>query len=120
MDAIKVSDLLHFSLDERLQLVEDLWDSIAAEAETSPEVLPLTSAQLQEVRLRSAAHRSDPSEAIRLEEALERIEWWSFSESFRNRVGSSRSGRRRGFERFSMVPIESCMKWSKIGSRFSL
>jgi putative addiction module component (TIGR02574 family) len=74
MDAIKVSDLLHFSLDERLQLVEDLWDSIAAEAETSPEVLPLTSAQLQEVRLRSAAHRSDPSEAIRLEEALVRIE----------------------------------------------
>lgn len=74
MDAIRVSDLLHLSLEERLQLVEDLWDSIASEAESRPESLPLTQAQRQEVRRRSAAHRADPDAASPLDEALDRIE----------------------------------------------
>jgi len=74
MDPIRVSDLLHLSLEERLQLVEDLWDSIASEAESRPESLPLTQAQRREIRRRSAAHRSDPAAAIPIEEALERIE----------------------------------------------
>ncbi len=74
MNAITISDLLHLSVAERLQLFEDLWDSIAAEANSAPERLPVTDAQRQEVLRRSEAHRRNPGEAIPLEEALERIE----------------------------------------------
>ena len=74
MDAIRVSDLLHLTLEERLQLVEDLWDSIASEAEVDPDSLPLSEVQREEIRRRSAAHRSNPAAASPLDEALERIE----------------------------------------------
>ncbi|HEX8673773.1 MAG TPA: addiction module protein [Longimicrobium sp.] len=74
MNAITISDLMHLSVDERLQLVEDLWDSIAAEAVDTPERLPVAEAQRQEILRRSEAHRINPGEAIPLEEALERIE----------------------------------------------
>lgn len=73
MDAITVSDLLHLSVAERLQLVEDLWDSIAAEAENAPGRLPVTEIQRQVVLRRSEAHHRDPGGAIPLEEVLERI-----------------------------------------------
>lgn len=74
MSAITVSDLLHLSLHERLQLVEDLWDSIASETGEAPERLPVTEAQRAEILRRSEAHRRNPAEAVPLEEALERIE----------------------------------------------
>jgi len=74
MNAITISDLMHLSLDERLQLVEDLWDSIATEALRAPERLPVADGQRQEILRRSAAHRANPGEAIPLEEVLERIE----------------------------------------------
>ena len=74
MNAITISDLMHLSVDERLQLVEELWDSIAAEAVDTPERLPVAEAQRREIHRRSEAHRINPSEAIPLEDALERIE----------------------------------------------
>jgi putative addiction module component (TIGR02574 family) len=74
MDTVRASDLLHLSLEERIQLVEDLWDSIASEAESRPDSLPLTEAQRREIRRRSAGHRADPAAAFSLDEALERIE----------------------------------------------
>jgi putative addiction module component (TIGR02574 family) len=73
MSAITISDLLHLSVAERLQLVEDLWDSIAAEAVDAPERLPITEGQRQEILRRSEAQRRSPGEAIPLEEVLERI-----------------------------------------------
>ncbi|HEX6861543.1 MAG TPA: addiction module protein, partial [Thermoanaerobaculia bacterium] len=60
MGTITISDLLHLSVAERLQLVEDLWDSIAAE----PEALQLTQAQKEELDRRMAEHRADPGSAI--------------------------------------------------------
>ena len=60
MGTISVSDLLHLSVAERLQLVEDLWDSIAAQ----PEALELTEAQKEELDRRLAEHRVDPGSAI--------------------------------------------------------
>jgi putative addiction module component (TIGR02574 family) len=54
---------------ERMQLVEDLWDSVAAEANADPDRLPMS-----EVLRRSDAYRRNPGAAIPLEEALERIE----------------------------------------------
>ena len=64
------SDLLQLSPAERIQLAQDLWDSVAAE----PQVLPISEAQRQEVARRSEAHRHNPAEAIPLEDALERID----------------------------------------------
>jgi putative addiction module component (TIGR02574 family) len=72
--SVRVSDLLHLSLEERIQLVGDLWDTIAAEAESRPESLPLTQAQREVIRRRSADHRADPAAASPLDEALDRIE----------------------------------------------
>lgn len=54
-------DFLRLSVAERIQLAEDIWDSIAAE---SPESASLTPAQLQEVQARVQAHDQDPSTAV--------------------------------------------------------
>jgi putative addiction module component (TIGR02574 family) len=54
-----------WSVDERLLLVQEIWDSIALEAERSQ----LTDAQRQEVDRRLAAHRADPGAAIPWEQA---------------------------------------------------
>ncbi|HEU0302382.1 MAG TPA: addiction module protein [Longimicrobium sp.] len=74
MDTITISDLLHLSIAERIQLVEDLWDSVAAEAAVLPEQLPVSDAQRSELLRRSAAHRQNPHEAVPLDEALDEIE----------------------------------------------
>lgn len=66
-------EIAKLSLDERIALVEAIWDSIAAEVEASP----LTEAQRQEVDRRLAAHRANPQSAIPWEqveaEALARL-----------------------------------------------
>lgn len=54
-------DFLGLSVAERIQLVEDIWDSIAAE---SPEAAALTTPQLQELQRRLDAHDQDPSSAV--------------------------------------------------------
>lgn len=69
MGTITISDLLHLSVAERLQLVEDLWDSIA----TEPEALELTQAQKDELDRRMAEHRADPGSAIPWEEVRTRL-----------------------------------------------
>jgi putative addiction module component (TIGR02574 family) len=55
------SEIAKLSLTERIQLVEDLWDSIAAESSTS---LALTEAQKAELRRRLQAHQDDPASAL--------------------------------------------------------
>ena len=74
MNTITVSDLMHLSIAERIQLAEDLWDSVAAEAARSPERLPVSDAQRRELLRRSVAHRQNPHEAVPLDEALDEIE----------------------------------------------
>lgn len=69
MSTISVSDLLHLSVAERIQLVEDLWDSIA----TEPEVMELTQAQKEELDRRLAEHKADPGSAIPWEEVRARL-----------------------------------------------
>jgi len=54
-------EIARLTLAERIQLVEDLWDSIAAEASQS---VPLTEEQLAELQRRSRAHQQDPASAI--------------------------------------------------------
>ncbi len=61
------------SVAERVQLVQEIWDSIAAEIEQTP----LTEAQRHEIDRRLAAHRANPQAAIPWEqvkaEALARL-----------------------------------------------
>jgi putative addiction module component (TIGR02574 family) len=67
-------ELFKLSAAERLELVEELWDSIAAEAERDAGVLPLTDAQKEELDRRIAAHRADPSRVVPWDEV--RKELW--------------------------------------------
>jgi putative addiction module component (TIGR02574 family) len=57
-------DYRRLSLTERLQLVEDIWDSIAEEAREAPDALPLSDEQRAELRRRREAHRTDPESAV--------------------------------------------------------
>ena len=57
MAKISLSDVLELSVSERIQLVEDIWDSIAE----GPEPAPLTEAQRQELDRRLEAHRENPT-----------------------------------------------------------
>jgi putative addiction module component (TIGR02574 family) len=51
-------------IDQRLQLVEDIWDSIAEEANARPQSLPLTEAQRAELERRVADADANPEESI--------------------------------------------------------
>jgi putative addiction module component (TIGR02574 family) len=63
-------DFSHLTPTERVQLADDLWESLAEE----PEVLPLTEVQAEELDRRLEAYRKDPSAGIPWREALEEIE----------------------------------------------
>lgn len=66
-------DYRHLSLAERLQLVEDIWDSIAEEAQNAPEAVPLSEVQRAELRRRREAHQQDPSSAIPWDQVREEL-----------------------------------------------
>ena len=51
-----LSEILKLSVSERIQLVEDIWDSIAAETDT----LPLTDTQRAELDRRLADAEANP------------------------------------------------------------
>jgi len=54
-----VVDIAQLSVAERIQLVEDLWDSLAV----NPGDVPITQAQRDELDRRLQAHRDNPGEA---------------------------------------------------------
>jgi len=58
-------DFINLSVAERIQLAEDIWDSIVAE---NPEAATLSPAQLQELHARLEAHEQDPSSAVSWEQ----------------------------------------------------
>ena len=63
-------ELRELSRSERLQLVQDLWDSIAEE----PESVPVTEAQEAELDRRLEAHRDDPAAGAAWAEVKERLQ----------------------------------------------
>lgn len=69
MSTRPLSELLKLSEAERIQLAQDLWDSIPPESEA----FPLSEEHRQELERRSAAHEADPSSAIPWEEARARL-----------------------------------------------
>lgn len=56
------------SIEDRLALVQEIWDSIAAEADQ----VPLTEVQRKELERRLAAHAADPTNVIPWEEVKAR------------------------------------------------
>ena len=64
------TDYLKLSVSERIQLVEDIWDSIAAD---SVDDFPLTEKQKRELNRRLEAHRADPTSAIPWEQVRARL-----------------------------------------------
>ena len=58
------------SVAQRILLVEEIWDSIAAEAEQ----LPLTGAQQQDLQLRIAAYEADRHAGSTWEEVKARLQ----------------------------------------------
>ena len=60
-----ISNFKDRPVSERIQLVEDIWDSIAEE---TPVPLQLSAADRAELQRRIAAHQADPSSSIPWEE----------------------------------------------------
>ena len=56
-----IDEFRKLSVTERIQLVEDIWDSIAVD---SPDAVQLTPAQREEIQRRLQAHDADPSTAV--------------------------------------------------------
>ncbi len=65
----EISEILQLSVAERIQLAEDIWDSIAA----FPEAVPLTNEQKQELDRRLQAYAQNPSEGISWGELKEKM-----------------------------------------------
>jgi len=56
----QLSEILQLTVAERIQLVEDIWDSIAI----APEAVSLTEEQQAELERRLEAYRTNPNEGI--------------------------------------------------------
>ncbi len=67
--AVNLTELLQLPVEERLKLVEALWDSIAE----FPEALELSAAQKQELDRRLAAYESSPDAGVPWTELKQRL-----------------------------------------------
>ena len=67
--SVPPAEYMKLSVSERIQLVEDIWDSIVAEA---PDTV-LSQAQKAELHRRVAAHRADPSSSVPWEQARSKL-----------------------------------------------
>ena len=70
MSSPAITEYMKLSVAERIQLVEDIWDSIAAEA---PDIVALSPDQKAELHRRVAAHRADPSTAVPWDEVRSKL-----------------------------------------------
>ena len=67
--SVRFDDLRQLPISERLQLVEDLWDSIARDLES----VPLPGSLKAEMNRRMEAYLEDPSTSVSLEEVRRRM-----------------------------------------------
>jgi len=69
MGKITASDTLQMSVEERISLVMDVWDTI----HDSSEIPPITPEQLAELERRAALHALDPKSGSSWEEVKARL-----------------------------------------------
>lgn len=65
----QLSEILQLSVAERIQLVEDIWDSIAV----VPEDVPLTDEQKAELDRRLESYRANPDEGISWQDLKDKL-----------------------------------------------
>ncbi len=65
----QLSEILQLSVAERIQLVEDIWDSIAI----VPEAVSLTDEQKAELDRRLESYRANPNEGISWNDLKEKL-----------------------------------------------
>jgi putative addiction module component (TIGR02574 family) len=70
MSRLAKEDILNLSISERIQLVEDIWDSIVE----LPEAVTLTDDQKRELDNRLDAYHRDPNKGSPWEEVRRRIQ----------------------------------------------
>lgn len=70
MSPVLQQEIQNLSFSEKIQLVQDLWDEIAA---TDTEMIPLSEAQQQELEQRLQAHQNHPDAASSWAEVKNRI-----------------------------------------------
>jgi putative addiction module component (TIGR02574 family) len=70
MSSVDIQEILKLSVAERIQLVEDIWDSIAAH----PEALPVTESQKRELDRRLAEYRANPDQGRTWEEVQDSLD----------------------------------------------
>ncbi len=68
--SVSIEEILNLSVKKRLELIEEIWDSIAS----NQEAIPLTSAQRRELDRRRSVHRADPSAAVPWTEVRSRLQ----------------------------------------------
>jgi putative addiction module component (TIGR02574 family) len=69
MHPILKVDISELSVSERIQLAEDLWDSIL----TTPDEVPLNDEQKQELDRRLDVHRQNPSQGSTWQSVKQRL-----------------------------------------------
>lgn len=69
MPHVAAADLFSLSIPERIQLVEDIWDSIAVH----PEMVGLTQEIKDELDTRLAEHEQHPDDCSRWDEVRARL-----------------------------------------------
>ena len=65
----ELSEILQLTIAERIQLAEDIWDSVAA----FPEAIPLTDAQKEELDRRLQAYAENSNEGISWDELRDKL-----------------------------------------------
>ena len=70
MSRLTHEEIEQLSVAERVQLAEEIWDSIAA----TPERLPLTEAQRSELDRRLALHEREPTRTTSWEEVRTKLQ----------------------------------------------
>jgi len=70
MPRLTIEEIRELSVAERVQLAEEIWDSIAAQ----PELLEVTEAQRAELDRRLQAHEADSSAATPWEEVRGKLD----------------------------------------------
>ena len=69
MTTITLNEISQLSVAERIQLAQDIWDSIL----TTPERIELTEAQSQELDRRLQNYRQEPESSVPWDEVKQRI-----------------------------------------------
>ena len=68
-----MEDVKKMPISERIQLVEDIWDTIATVSSDSHGTLKLSKTELVELNRRRDAHQADPGSGISWEEVRSKL-----------------------------------------------